>query len=38
MGYEAIDSFYVCLPDGTKPTDPALLSELERAILGALNR
>jgi [protein-PII] uridylyltransferase len=37
MGYEAIDSFYVCLPDGAKPTDAHLLSEVERAILGALN-
>jgi [protein-PII] uridylyltransferase len=37
MGYEAIDSFYVCHADGTKPTDPALLAELERAILHSLN-
>jgi [protein-PII] uridylyltransferase len=36
MGFEAIDSFYVGHPDGTKPTDADLLSELERAILGAV--
>jgi [protein-PII] uridylyltransferase len=37
MGYEAIDSFYVRHPDGTKPAEPELLAELERAILHALN-
>jgi [protein-PII] uridylyltransferase len=37
MGYEAIDSFYVRHPDGSKPTDPALIAELERAILHSLN-
>jgi len=24
-------------PDGSKPTDPALIAELERAILHSLN-
>jgi [protein-PII] uridylyltransferase len=37
MGYEVIDAFYVCNPDGSKPDDTAFLAELERAILHALN-
>jgi [protein-PII] uridylyltransferase len=37
MGYEAVDSFYVRHPDGSKPTDADMLAELERAILHALN-
>jgi [protein-PII] uridylyltransferase len=37
LGHEIVDSFYVCDPDGAKPTEPAQLRELERAILHALN-
>jgi [protein-PII] uridylyltransferase len=36
MGAEVIDSFYVRDADGAKITDPAALTELERAILHAL--
>ncbi len=37
LGHEGVDSFYVRDQQGAKPTDPALLKELERAILHALN-
>jgi [protein-PII] uridylyltransferase len=37
VGFEVIDSFYVRDAEGAKPTDPALLNELSRAILHALN-
>jgi [protein-PII] uridylyltransferase len=37
VGAEVIDSFYVRDGAGEKPTDPALLKELSRAILHALN-
>lgn len=37
MGDEAIDAFYLCHGDGAKPEDPALLRELERAILHTVN-
>jgi len=36
LGHEVVDSFYVRDQLGEKPTDPALLKELERAILHAL--
>ncbi len=36
LGHEGIDSFYVRDQNGGKPNDPALLKELERAILHAL--
>ncbi len=36
LGHEVIDSFYVRLPDGSKPTDPNFLVEVERAVLAAL--
>jgi [protein-PII] uridylyltransferase len=37
VGAEAVDAFYVRHPDGSKPTDRAMLRELERAILHALH-
>jgi [protein-PII] uridylyltransferase len=37
FGAEAVDAFYVRHPDGSKPTDRAVLRELERAILHALH-
>jgi [protein-PII] uridylyltransferase len=36
LGHEVVDAFYVRHGDGTKLTDPAVLTELERALLHAL--
>ena len=36
LGADVVDSFYVRSGDGTKPSDPALLAEVERALLHAL--
>jgi [protein-PII] uridylyltransferase len=37
LGADVVDSFYVRSSDGTKPTDPAVLAEVERALLHALD-
>jgi [protein-PII] uridylyltransferase len=37
LGPQVVDSFYVRAGDGTKVTDPATLSEVERALLHALD-
>jgi UTP:GlnB (protein PII) uridylyltransferase len=36
LGHEVVDTFYVTAPDGTKLTDPDVVSGLEAALLGAL--
>ena len=36
LGADVVDSFYVRSGDGTKPSDPTLLAEVERALLHAL--
>jgi [protein-PII] uridylyltransferase len=38
LGADVVDSFYVRSGDGTKPTDPAVLAEVERALLHALEQ
>ncbi len=37
LGADVVDSFYVRSGDGSKPTDPAVLAEVERALLHALD-
>lgn len=36
LGHEVIDTFYVRMPDGSKPVDSDFLVEVERAVLAAL--
>ena len=38
LGADVVDSFYVRASDGTKPTDAAVLAEVERALLHALEQ
>ena len=37
LGHEVVDTFYVTAPDGTKLTDPDVVSGLEAALLTALS-
>ena len=37
LGADVVDSFYVRAGDGTKVSDPAVLAEIERALLHALD-
>ena len=37
LGADVVDSFYVRSSGGAKPTDPAVLAEVERALLHALD-
>jgi len=36
LGHEVVDTFYVTAPDGTKLTDPEVVTGLETALLDAL--
>jgi [protein-PII] uridylyltransferase len=37
LGHEVVDTFYVTAPDGTKLTDPGIVTGLEHALVAALS-